>query len=82
MALAWGMVPDPRTIAALISSMHDEIFSLCSAILLVCAAQHLFGGTPVALDGLKRSSHASKEWSGRWADVQQKQAKLAEQVKR
>jgi transposase len=39
MALACGMVPDHRTIAAFISSMKDEIISIFKAILLVCAEQ-------------------------------------------
>jgi transposase len=82
MALACGMVPDHSTIAAFISSMKDEILSLFSDILLVCAEQNLLGGTHFALDGLKLSSNASKEWSGTLADLQQKQEKLAEKVKR
>ena len=32
----------------------------------------MFGGTHVALDGLKRSSHAAKEWRGTCDDLGQK----------
>jgi transposase len=60
MALTCGMVPDHSTIATFISSMKDEIQSLFSDILLICADQDLLGGTHFSLDGLKLSSSASK----------------------
>jgi transposase len=82
MALACGTIPDHSTIAAFISSMHEEIVSLFRDILLVCAEQGLLGGTHFALDGLKLSSNAAKEWSGTFADLRQKQAKLEEKVKK
>src|SRR6266511_4129191 len=82
MALACGMVPDHSTVAAFISSMKDEIQSIFSDILLICAEQDLLGGTHFSLDGLKLSSNASKEWSGMFADLRKKQEKLAEKVKR
>ena len=81
MALACSMVPDHSTIAAFISSMQEEIVALFHDILLVCAEQGLLGGTHFALDGLKLSSNAAKEWSGTVADLRQKQAKLEEKVK-
>jgi transposase len=81
MALACGMVPDHSTIAAFISSMKEEIVSLFRDILLVCEEQGLLGGTHFALDGLKLSSNAAKEWSGTFADLRQKQAKLEQKVK-
>jgi transposase len=82
MALACGMVPDHSTIATFVSSMKEEIKSIFSDILLICAEQNLLGGTHFSLDGLKLSSNASKEWSGTVADLRQKQAKLTEKVKR
>ena len=81
MALACGMVPDHSTIAAFISSMKEEIVSLFRDILLVCEEQGLLGGTHFALDGLKLSSNAAKEWSGTFADLRQKQEKLEQKVK-
>jgi transposase len=80
MALACGMLPDHSTIATFISSMKDEIVSLFRDILLVCEEQKLLGGTHFALDGLKLSSNAAKEWSGTFADLRQKKAKLEEKV--
>jgi transposase len=81
MALACGMLPDHSTIAAFVSSMQEEIISLFRDILLVCEAQGLLGGTHFALDGLKLPSNAAKEWSGTFADLRQKKAKLEEKVK-
>jgi transposase len=81
MALACGMVPDHSTIAAFISSMKEEIVSLFRDILLVCEEQGLLGGTHFALDGLKLSSNAAKEWSGTFADLRQKKEKLEQKVK-
>src|SRR5262245_5711432 len=48
MALACGMLPDHSTIAAFVSSMHEEIVSLFRDILLVCEEQGLLGGTHFA----------------------------------
>jgi transposase len=81
MALACGMVPDHSTIAAFVSSMQEEIVSLFRDILLVCEEQGLLGGTHFALDGLKLSSNAAKEWSGTFDDLRQKQEKLEAKVK-
>jgi transposase len=82
MALACGMLPDHNTIADFVSSMKEEIKSIFSDILLLCAEQNLLGGTHFSLDGLKLSSNAAKEWSGTFADLRQKQEKLPEKVKR
>jgi transposase len=81
MALTCGLTPDHSTIAAFVSSMKEAIVSLFRDILLVCEQQGLLGGTHFALDGLKLSSNAAKEWSGTFADLRQKKAKLAEKVK-
>jgi hypothetical protein len=81
MALACGIVPDHSTIAAFISSMKEAIVSLFRDILLMCEEQGLLGGTHFALDGLKLSSNAAKEWSGTFADFRQKQEKLEQKVK-
>lgn len=82
MALACGQTPDHSTIAAFVSSLKAEIASLFRDILLVCAEQDLLGGTHFALDGVKLPSNAAKEWSGTFADLRQRQAKLEEKVKR
>jgi transposase len=76
MALACMQCPDHSTIAAFVSSRHAEILTLFGEVLLVCEEQQLLGGTVFALDGLKLSSNASKEWSGTLEELQHKQAKL------
>lgn len=76
MALACMQCPDHSTIAAFVSSRHAEILTLFGEVLLVCEAQQLLGGTVFALDGLKLSSKASKEWRGPLEELRHKQAKL------
>jgi transposase len=80
MALSCGMVPDHTTIAGFVSSMQEEIVSLFRDVLLVCEEQGLLGGTHFALDGLKLSSNAAKEWSGTFDDLREKKAKLEAKV--
>jgi transposase len=82
MALACGQKPDHSTIAAFISSMgFDEIVSLFTQVLLVCHEEGLLGGTHFSLDGLKLSSNASKEWSGKFDDLRKKKENLERKVK-
>jgi hypothetical protein len=81
MSLACGTPPDHSPIAALISSLKDAMIAIFSDMLLVCMAQELFGGPPVAFDGLQRPSNAAKAWSGPCDAVKQKQETLAAQVR-
>jgi len=80
MALACLQHPDHSSIAAFVSSMHQEILSLFRDILLVCEEQQLLGGTVFALDGLKLPSNASKQWSGTVEELQHKQEKLEARI--
>ena len=82
MALACGQAPDHSTLAAFVSSMGTEqIIALFGQILLICEQDGLLGGTHFSLDGLKLSSNASKEWSGKQADLLKKKQKLEQKVK-
>ena len=81
MALACGQKPDHSTIAAFISSIDDEVDYLFTNVLLICEEEGLLGGTHFSLDGLKLSSNASKEWSGKFSDLQKKQEALKRKVK-
>jgi transposase len=81
MALACGQGPDHSTIAPFVSTLKEEISALFRDILLVCAEQELLGGTHFALDGVKLSSNAAKEWSGTVAELRRKQEKLEEKLK-
>jgi hypothetical protein len=81
MALSCGQKPDHSTLAAFVSSMgEDRVVELFSQVLLVCEEEGLLGGTHFSLDGLKLSSNASKEWSGKHAELKKKQEKLEEKV--
>jgi len=81
MALSCGVKPDHSTICAFVSSMKGEIAPLFRDVLLVCEEEGLLGGTFFALDGLKLSSNASKEWSGTHGELQRKKEKLEAKVK-
>jgi transposase/IS5 family transposase len=79
-ALACGQQPDHSTIAAVVSSMKEEILPLFRDVLLVCEEMNLLGGTMFALDGCKLPSNASKEWSGTLAELQKKKEKIETKV--
>ena len=81
MALTCGQQPDHSTIAAFVSSINDEIDYLFTTVLLICEEEGLLGGTHFSLDGLKLSSNASKEWSGKLSDLEKKQQALNRKVK-
>jgi transposase len=81
MALSCGQTPDHSTIAGFISSLDEDIEELFTKVLLVCEEEDLLGGTHFSLDGLKLSSNASKEWSGKFDDLKKKQERLKSKVK-
>ena len=81
-ALSYGYAPDHSTIASFISSMHSEIQTLFSNILLVCEELGLLGGTHFSLDGVKLSANVSKEWSGTLNELEHKREKLQEKLQR
>ena len=81
MALCCGQRPDHSTIAAFVASMQDEILPLFRDVLLVCEEMGLLGGTAFSLDGCRLPSNTSKQWSGTFAGLQQKQAKIEHRVK-
>ena len=81
MAMTCGQQLDHSTIAAFVSSMEDEIPKLFCEVLLICEEMDLLGGTEFALDGLRLSSNASKELSGRQSELSAKQEKLEDRVK-
>jgi transposase len=75
-ALSADSKPDFTTIAWFVRSMERNIRGLFCDILLVCKEMDLIGGTIFAVDGCKISSNASKEWSGRFSDLEKKKTKL------
>lgn len=80
MALTCCYIPDHSTIAAFISSIDEEIEDLFTKVLLICEEEGLLGGTHLSLDGLKLSSNAAKEWSGKFSDLEKKQGALERKV--
>ena len=82
MALACGQAPDHSTVAAFVSSMGvEELTGLFTQVLLVCEKEGLLGGTHFSLDGMKLAGNASKEWSGKHAELLKKKEKLERKVK-
>jgi transposase len=81
-ALSYGYPPDHSTIASFISSMHSEIETLFSNVLLVCEELGLLDGTHFSLDGVKLSANVSKEWSGTLEELKHKRDKLQEKLQR
>jgi transposase len=80
-ALSCDTVPHFTTIAEFVSSRSDEIETLFEQILLICHEQGLLGNELFAIDGCKMPSDASKESSGTFKELEQKQAKIQRQVR-
>jgi transposase len=81
MAMSCNQRPDHSTIATFVSSMKDQIKPLFRDVLLVCEHEGLLGGTFFAIDGCKMSSNASKEWSGKFSELQKRKEKIEEKIK-
>ena len=64
MALSCDTRPHFTTVADFVSSLDKEIITLFLEVLLVCDSLNLIGKELFALDGVKLSSNAAKEWSG------------------
>src|SRR5574341_1486370 len=80
MAISCCCSPDHTTIAKFVSSMQEEMKIVFRDVLLVCDELNLLGGTSFALDGLKLSSNASKEWSGTLETLKKKREKIQQKI--
>src|SRR5210317_95346 len=80
-AMSCNQRPDHSTIAAFVSSMKDQIKPLFRDILLVCEQEDLLGGTFFAIDGCKLPTNASKEWSGKFSELQKRKEKIEDKIK-
>ncbi len=80
MLLADFQTPDHSTIASFVSSIGKETKDLFKEVLMTCEACDLLGGTHFSLDGMKTSSNASKEWSGKLNDLKKKQDALERKI--
>jgi len=81
MAMSCNQRPDHSTIATFVSSMKDQIKPLFRDVLLVCGQEGLLGGTFFAVDGCKLPSNASKEWSGKFRELQTRKEKIERKIK-
>jgi transposase len=81
MAMSCNQRPDHSTIATFISSMKDQVKPLFRDVLLVCEQENLLGGTFFAIDGCKMPSNASKEWSGKFSELQKRKEKIEHKIK-
>ena len=81
MAMSCNQRPDHSTIATFVSSMKDQIKPLFRDILLVCEQEGLLGGTFFAIDGCKMPTNASKEWSGKFSELQKRKEKIEDKIK-
>ena len=80
MILAGHQTPDHSTIASFVSSIDREVKNLFKEVLMNCELNGLLGGTHFSLDGVKLSSNASKEWSGKFSDLKKKQEALERKI--
>ena len=80
-ALAENSIPDFTVIADFISGMKNEITEVFLNILLTADELNLLGNTYFAIDGCKIKSNASKEYSGKFADLEKKAIKIKERIK-
>lgn len=76
MAVSADSHPHFTTIASFVSSFPEEIGKLFYQVVLICDDLGLIGGEMFAIDGCKIPSNASKEWSGKRADLEKKRKKI------
>ncbi|MGD0238152.1 MAG: transposase, partial [Syntrophorhabdales bacterium] len=81
MALSCDTSPHFTTIADFIATLDAEIIKLFLEVLLVCDELKLIGKEMFALDGVKLSSNASKEWGGTKEDLAKKKEKMEKAIR-
>jgi transposase len=82
MALAVGHKPHHTTLADFISQNTDAIKTLFHKVLLVCDESGLIGKEHFAVDGCKLPTDASKEWSGKFSELEKKSKKMRARAER
>ena len=81
-ALAEDHEPDHSSIAAFISTNGEGTRDLFAQVLFKCAELKLITGEMFAIDGCKLPSNASKECSGKVAELEKKRDKLEKYIER
>ena len=61
--------------------MEKEITSIFIQVLLICEEENLPGGSHFSIDGVKLTSNASKECSGKFDELRNRKEKLEKKVK-
>ena len=81
MALSADTHPHFTTIADFVSALGQEVITLFLEVLLVCDELNLIGKELFAIDGVKLSSNAAKEWSGTKEDLTKKKKKMEQVIR-
>lgn len=81
MALGCGIKPDHSTFSLFIDKLRDVAQEIFEEVLLACDEEGLLGYTHFSLDGVKLPSNASREWSGKHAELLRKREKLEHKIK-
>ena len=76
MSLSGDVQPHYTSIASFVARMKDQIEPLFTQVLMICDKEGLIGRHMFAIDGCKLKSNASKEYSGTFAELRRKEAKL------
>src|SRR5574341_2358805 len=76
MALSADTRPHFTTIAGFVAELEQAIVQLFRDVLLYCEELGLLGKEHFAVDGCKRPSNASKQWSGTHAELRERQRKM------
>src|SRR5574341_871224 len=76
MALSADTRPPFTTIAGFVAELEQAIVQLFRDVLLYCEELGLLGKEHFAVDGCKRPSNASKQWSGTHAELRERQRKM------
>ena len=82
MSVSGDAQPHYTSIAGFVAKMHEQIEPLFTQVLMICDEEELIGRHMFAIDGCKLKSNASKEWSGKFDELERKKAKLERASKR
>jgi transposase len=82
MSVSGDVQPHYTSIAGFVAKMHEQIEPLFTQVLMICDEEELIGRHMFAIDGCKLKSNASKEWSGKFDELERKKAKLERASKR
>lgn len=82
MSLAVGTQPHFSTISNFVSGNCEAIKDLFHKVLLVCDESGLIGKEHFAIDGCKLRTDASKQWSGKFSELEKKSQKMRDRAAR